>query len=92
MRSEHSLHHWTIGEVPLMYFKYQIYGDRESRSPDSTHPSLFFKRYGILDMTFQVQAISPNVSLQSKNVGYEQLESCLLDGLRIIERLERRLR
>ena len=43
-------------------------------------------------MTFQVQAISPNVSLQSKNVGYEQLESCLLDGLRIIERLERRLR
>ena len=59
----HSLYHWTIKEVPFMYFKYHIYGDRESRSPDSTQPGLFFKSNGILNMTFQVQAISPNVSL-----------------------------
>lgn len=36
--------------LDLMYFKYYVYKDRESKSPGSTHPNLFFKSKAVFEL------------------------------------------
>lgn len=70
--------------IVLTYFKYYIYAARESRSPDLLTQTCSLKAEGslsletwalLLDLTFQIWAISVNVLLLRQNICCEQLES-----------------